>query len=83
MRKLLIALMAVVICGVCNAQVGNNHQGAYVPLRGRKTHNDVQFKAVIIRQQNGDYVISDKCYEPDLMNRKGGWETGQRTHTIQ
>ena len=59
MRKLLIALMAVVICGVCNAQVGNNHQGAYVPLRGRKTHNDVQFKAVIIRQQNGDYVISD------------------------
>ena len=59
MRKLLIALMAVVICGVCYAQVGNNHQGAYVPLRGRKTHNDVQFKAVIIRQQNGDYVISD------------------------
>ena len=29
-------------------------------------------------QNNGDYVIFNKWYEPDLMNRKGGWETGQR-----
>ena len=135
MRKLLITLMTVVLCGVCNAQVGNSqsgkplpakeaeyilelfcrnyygscfegkayiptslmiksvgvdqktggtsvsgihsYQGHDVPLRGRKTHNDVQFNAVIIRQQNGDYVIFHKWYEPDLMNRKGGWETGQ------
>ena len=135
MRKLLIALVTVVICGVCNAQVGNSqsgkvlsakeaeyvlelfcrnyysscfegkayipasliiksvgvdqktggtsvvgihdYQGHYIPLRGRKTHTNVQFNAVIIRQQNGDYVIFHKYYEPDWMNRKGGWETGQ------
>ena len=56
----------------------HSYQGRYVPLRGRKTHNDVQFNATIVRQNNGDYVIFNKWYEPDLMNRKGGWETGQR-----
>lgn len=55
----------------------HDYEGHYIPLRGRKTHNDVQFNAVIIRQQNGDYVIFKKWYEPDWMNRKGGWETGQ------
>lgn len=56
----------------------HSYQGQYVPVRGRKTHNDVPFYATIIRQRNGDYVIFNKWYEPDLMNRKGGWETGQR-----
>lgn len=55
----------------------HSYQGQYVPFRGRKTHNDVQFNAVILRQQDGDYVIFHKWYEPDVMNRKGGWETGQ------
>jgi len=135
MKKLLITLMTVVLCGICNAQVGNcqsgkvlsaneakyvlelfcrnyyircfegktyipntliiksvgvdqntggtsvegihDYQGHYIPLRGRKTHTNVQFNAVIIRQQNGNYVIFKKWYEPDWMNRKGGWETGQ------
>ena len=56
----------------------HSYQGQYVPFRGRKTHNDVQFNAVIVRQQNGEYVIFHKWYEPDMMNRKGGWETGQK-----
>ena len=56
----------------------HSYQGQYVPFKGRKSHNDVQFNATIVRQRNGDYVIFNKWYEPDLMNRKGGWETGQR-----
>ena len=135
MKKLMIALMTVVLCGICNAQVGkgqsgkilsaneaqyvlelfcrnyynscfggksyipgtlivksvgvdqntggtyvsgiHSYQGLYVPFRGRKSHMDIQFNAVINRQKNGDYVTFNKWYEPDLMNRKGGWETGQ------
>ena len=46
-------------------------------LGGRKSHMDIQFNAVINRQKNGDYVTFNKWYEPDLMNRNGGWETGQ------
>ena len=49
----------------------------YVPFRGRKTHTDVQFNAVINRQRSGDYVIFHKWYEPDWLNPKGGWETDQ------
>lgn len=56
----------------------HSYQGQYVPFKGRKSHNDVQFNATIVRQRNGDYVIFNKWYEPDLMNRKGGWETGQK-----
>ena len=56
----------------------HSYQGQPVPFKGRKTHNDVQFKAVIIVQQNGYYVIFDKWYEPDWTDRKGHWETGQR-----
>lgn len=55
----------------------HSYQGKYIPLKGRVTHNDIQFNATIIRQQNGDYVIFNKWCEPDLLNRKGGWETGQ------
>ena len=31
----------------------HSYQGQPVPFKGRKTHNDIQFKAVIIVQQNG------------------------------
>ena len=54
----------------------HSYKGKYIPFRGRKSHNDVQFNATIIRQSNGNYVIFNKWYEPDLLNRKGGWETG-------
>lgn len=56
----------------------HSYQGQYIPFRGRKTHNNVEFNATIVRQRGSDYVIFNKWYEPDMMNRKGGWETGQR-----
>lgn len=56
----------------------HSYQGQYIPFRGRKTHANVQFNATIIRQRKSDYVVFNKWYEPDWMNRKGGWETGQR-----
>lgn len=56
----------------------HSYQGQYIPFRGRKTHANVQFNATIIRQKGSDYVIFNKWYEPDWMNRKGGWETGQK-----
>lgn len=135
MKKLIIALIAVVLCEICNAQVGNiqsgkvlsaeeaqyvlevfcrnyysscfggksyipgtlivksvgidrntggtyvsglhSYQGKYIPFMGRKSHMDVRYNAVIYRQRNGDYVTFDKWCEPDLLNHKGGWETGQ------
>lgn len=56
----------------------HSYQGQYIPFRGRRTHTNVQFNATIIRQHKRDYVIFNKWYEPDFMNRKGGWETAQR-----
>lgn len=61
----------------------HSYQGQYVPFRGRKTHNNVQFNAVIVRQSKRDYVVFNKWYEPDLLNRKGGWETGQKFITYK
>ena len=60
------------VCGL------HSYQGQYVPFRGRKTHTNVQFNATIVRQPKRDYVVFNKWYEPDLLNRKGGWETGQK-----
>lgn len=50
---------------------------------GEKDPTNVQFNAVIVRQPKRDYVIFNKWYEPDLLNRKGGWETGQRLITYK
>ena len=61
----------------------HSYQGQYIPFRGRKTHTNVQFNAVIVRQPKRDYVIFNKWYEPDMLNRKGGWETGQRLITYK
>ena len=41
------------------------------------------FNAVIVRQPKRDYVVFNKWYEPDMLNRKGGWETGQRLITYK
>ena len=61
----------------------HSYQGQYIPFRGRKTHTNVQFNAVIVRQPKRDYVVFNKWYEPDMLNRKGGWETGQRLITYK
>lgn len=61
----------------------HSYQGQYVPFRGRKTHTNVQFNATIVRQPKRDYVVFNKWYEPDLLNRKGGWETGQKLITYK
>ena len=61
----------------------HSYQGQYIPFRGRKTHTNVQFNAVIARQPKRDYVVFNKWYEPDMLNRKGGWETGQRLITYK
>ena len=42
-----------------------------------------QFNAVIVRQPKRDYVVFNKWYEPDMLNRKGGWETGQKLITYK
>ena len=52
----------------------HSYQGQYIPFVGRKTHNDVQFRATILIQRNGYYVIFNKYYERDLLHRNGGWE---------
>lgn len=55
----------------------HTYQGVYVPFKGRKTHNDVQFTANIVGQPTGYYVIFNKWYEPDLFKKHGEWETGK------
>lgn len=49
----------------------------------KEDHTNVQFNAVIVRQPKRDYVVFNKWYEPDMLNRKGGWETGQRLITYK
>lgn len=55
----------------------HSYQGQYIPFVGRKTHNDVQFKATIFKKQDGYRVIFHKYIERDLMHRSEAWETGK------
>lgn len=92
MKKIILFLLAILYVGICKAQLSiadckyvleifcRNYYGSCFD---GKTHTNVQFNAVIVRQPKRDYVIFNKWYEPDILNRKGGWETGQKLITYK
>ena len=52
----------------------HSYRGQYIPIFGRKTHSNVDFKAEVTVKAPGFKIKFWKWYEPDPMDPKGHWE---------
>lgn len=52
----------------------HSYRGQYIPLFGRKTHSNVDFKADVKVTNYGWKIKFWKWYEPDPQDPKGHWE---------
>lgn len=59
----------------------HSYRGQYIPFYGRKTHDNVDFKAEVKPTSQGVKIRFWKWYEPDLQDSEGHWE-GPCEHTI-
>lgn len=52
----------------------HSYRGQYIPLFGRKTHTNVDFKAEVTEVRNGLKIKFWKWFEPDATDPHGHWE---------